>query len=74
MIESGVILYLLLVVIVSLFWKEMRGRTFEDFLEQNAREHHLVQMVITRHPHGGTWKQYQQWIREIEESEDASHA
>lgn len=73
MIESGVILYVLLVVILSLFWREMRGRMFEDFLEQNAREHHLVQAVIAKHPHGGTWQEYQRWIREVEESEAPVH-
>lgn len=67
MIYGGVILYGLLVVIVFLFWRKTRGLSFDDLLEQSARDHHHVQRVSAKHPRGGTWGEHQQWMEQEKE-------
>ena len=59
---SGATLYLLLVTILILLWRKSRGKSIQDLLEQDIRTHHIVQNVIAKHPHGGTWRQYRQWM------------
>ena len=63
MFEFGWILYVLLAVLLYLFWVTTRGRSFDDLLNQSAREHHEVMKVNARHPHGGTWREHKQWIK-----------
>lgn len=62
MTYSGAILYLLLVAILILFWYKSRGKSLRQLLEQDIQTHHLIQKIIAAHPHGGTWRQYRQWM------------
>ncbi len=64
MTDFGSILYVLAGIIVLLFWRQVRGLSFDDLLEQGRREHHHVLKVIAKHPHGGTWKEHKKWLRE----------
>ncbi len=73
MIESGWILYLLLAALLHLFWRNVRGLSFEDLLARSAREHHRVQKVISRHPRGGSWGEYKQWVRELDQRPALRH-
>lgn len=66
MFEFGWILYLLLAALLYLFWFKTRGKSFDDLLNQSAREHHEVMEVTARHPHGGTWRQHKQWMERKE--------
>jgi hypothetical protein len=52
----------LLIAILILFWRKSRGRSLRDLLEQDAHTHHIIQKVMAKHPEGGTWQQYRQWI------------
>jgi hypothetical protein len=67
MFESGWILYVLLAALLYLFWVKARAMSFDDLLDQSAREHHEVMRVIARYPHGGTWRQHKQWMKQEEE-------
>ena len=62
MFESGWIIYVLLAALLYLFRIKTRGMSFDDLLNQSAREHHEVMQVTARHPHGGSWRQHKQWI------------
>ena len=64
MIESGWIIYLLLVAILYWFWRRTRGLSFDDLLERDAEIHHLVQKTFEEHPDGGTWREYKAWLKE----------
>jgi hypothetical protein len=66
MIESGWILYVALLALLYLFWRNVRGLSFDDLLERSAREHHTVLKVIKKHPRGGSWSEHKQWMRELE--------
>lgn len=63
---TGALLYVLLAGIVLLFWRESRGQSLSDLLDQDIHSHHLVQKVLAKHPHGGTWRQYRQWLAEAQ--------
>ena len=64
MLGFGIVLYAILAVLVLMFLRRTRGRTFDDVLARSEAEHHQVHGVHSRHPLGGTWKQFQQWMRE----------
>ncbi len=66
MIESGWILYLLLFALLYLFWRQVRGSSFADWLERAEREHEHVRRLHAAHPTGGDWREVQRWMREIE--------
>lgn len=66
MIELGWILYVLLAALLFLFWRKTRGLSFDDLLDRSARDHHHVQRVIAKHPHGGAWQEHQRWMQEHE--------
>jgi hypothetical protein len=60
---SGLIVYLLLAAILWLMWRQVRGKSFADLLDQDLDLHHQVHRVIARHPKGGTWPQHRSWMR-----------
>ncbi len=62
-VSSGYLLYLLVAVLVVLFWRHVRGLSFDALLARAAREHHHVHRVLAKHPQGGTWRAYQDWMR-----------
>ena len=64
----GIILYLLLVAIIVMFWLKTRKKSLDDLLEQSARDHHHVQKVMTQYSRGGSWKEYQQWMKDVDAS------
>ncbi len=64
MTETGPLLYALLVALLLIFWWRVRGQSFDALLEQGHREHHHILKVITKNPHGGTWKEHRKWMRE----------
>ncbi len=64
MIESGWIIYVVLAALVYLFWRNVRGLSFDDLLERAAREHHRVLRIIAKHPWGGAWSECKRWMQE----------
>ena len=62
--ESGFLLYVLVAALVVLFQGQVRGQSFDDLLARAARNHHQVHRVLAKHPQGGSWKEYQAWVRE----------
>jgi hypothetical protein len=60
---SGLSVYLLLAAILLLMWRQVRGKSFADLLEQDLPLHHEVHRVIARHPKGGTWRRHRSWMR-----------
>jgi hypothetical protein len=64
MIDSGTILYVLLGGMLWLFWRNMHGLSFDQRLTRDTDLHYQVHRVFAKHPHGGTWREFQQWIRE----------
>jgi hypothetical protein len=73
MIESGWVIYIVLAALVYLFWRSVRGLSFDDLLERSAREHDRVSRIITKHPRGGTWSECKRWLQEPSR-QLASHA
>lgn len=63
MIESGRIVYVLLVVILFMFWRKTRGLSFDELLERSAREHHDVLHYHKAHPRGASWPKHRDWMR-----------
>ena len=66
MLEFGVVLYAILVLLVVMFLRRAWGRSFDDVLARSEAEHHQVHGVHSRHPLGGTWMQFRQWMKEEE--------
>jgi hypothetical protein len=62
-VTSGYLLYLLVAALLVLFWRHVRGRSFDGLLARAATVHHHVHRVLAKHPHGGTWREYQDWMR-----------
>ncbi len=61
--SSGYLLYLLVAALVVRFWPHARGLSFDALLARAAREHHHVHRILAKHPQGGTWRAYQDWMR-----------
>ncbi len=64
MTEAGPLLYVMVAGLLLMFWRKVRGLSFDDLLEQSHREHRHVLKMIASHPHGGTWKEHQKRLRE----------
>jgi hypothetical protein len=64
MTEAGPLLYVLLVALLLMFWRKVRGLSLDALLEQGRHEHRHVLEVIAKHPHGGTWMEHRKWMRE----------
>ncbi len=62
-VSSGYLPYLLVAALLVLFWRHVRGLSFDALLARAAREHHHVHRVLAKHPQGGTWRAYQDWMR-----------
>ncbi len=62
--EFGYLLYVRVTALLALFWRQLRGQSFDDLLARAARDHHHVHRVLAKHPKGGSWKDYQAWMRE----------
>ncbi|MDH3688754.1 MAG: hypothetical protein OEU36_04650 [Gammaproteobacteria bacterium] len=60
----GYLLYPLTGLIVWLMWRQARGKTFDDLLDKSAQKHKQVHEVFAEHPDGGSWKRFQQWMKE----------
>ncbi len=62
--ESGYLLYVLVAALLVLFWRQVRGQSFDDLLSRSARDHHHVHRVLENHPGGGTWQEHKDRMRE----------
>ncbi len=62
-VSSGYLLYLVVAALLVLFWRHVRGASFDALLVRAAREHHHVHRVLAKHPEGGAWREYQDWMR-----------
>ena len=62
-IASGYLLYLVVTALLVLFWRHRRGLTFDALLARAAQEHHRVHRVLAKHPEGGAWRDYQDWLK-----------
>ena len=60
---SGYLLYLLVAALLVLFWRHLRGESFDGLLARAASEHHHVHRVLAKHPEGGTWQEHQDRMR-----------
>ncbi len=63
MASAGYLLYLVMAALLALFWRHVRGLSFDALLARAAREHHHVHRVLAKHPEGGGWRAYQDWMR-----------
>ena len=60
---SGYLLYLVVAGLLVLFWRHLRGVSFDGLLARAATEHHHVHRVLAKHPEGGTWREYRDWLK-----------
>ena len=64
--ESGFPLYVLVAALLALFLRQVHGQSFDDLLVRAARDHHHVHRVLAKHPQGGCWQEYKDWLREAD--------
>ena len=64
MASSVWILVIWVVAICALMGRRLYGKSLQELFDESDREHHRVQAVIARHPHGGTWHQFSRWLAE----------
>lgn len=62
-VASGYLLYLLVAALMVLFWRHVRGLSFDALLSRAAEAHHHVHRVLAKHPQGGTWREHLDWMR-----------
>jgi len=62
-VASGYLLYLVVAALLVLFWRHLRGLSFDALLARGAKQHHHVHRVLANRPEGGTWREYQDWMR-----------
>jgi len=61
--SEGYLLYLVVTALLVLFWRHLRGLSFDALLTRAETQHHHVHRVLAKHPNGGTWHDYQDWMR-----------
>jgi len=61
-VGSGWIVYIVALLLALVFWRAMRGRSLQNMIDAGGREHHRVLKVLSKHPGGGTWREFQTWI------------
>ncbi len=61
--SAGYLLYLIVAALLVLFWRHIRGLSFDALLARAAKQHHHVHRVLAKHPEGGTWHEYQVWVQ-----------
>ena len=64
MINYGWFLYILGTLFVLLFWFRSHGLTFAELLKRSKYEHECVKRIFAIHPHGGSWHEFKQWMKE----------
>ncbi len=62
-VTSGYLLYLVVAALLVLFWRHVRGMSFDGLLARAETAHHHVHRVLAKYPDGGTWQEYQDWMR-----------
>ncbi len=62
-VASGYLLYVLVAALLVLFWRHVRGLSFDALLTRAVKRHHHVHRVLAKHPQGGAWREYQDWMR-----------
>ena len=60
---SGYLLYLVVAALLILFWRHVRGLSFDRLLARAEEEHHRVHRVLAKHPDGGAWREYLDWMK-----------
>ena len=61
--SGGYLLYLVVAALLVLFWRHVRGLSFDALLDRAAKQHHHVHRMLAEHPEGGTWREYQDRMR-----------
>lgn len=64
MAELGSLLYVALAILVYMFWRRVKGQSFNQILEAGNRSHHHVVRILKKHPRGGTWRDFQAWMKQ----------
>ena len=62
-VTSGYLLYLVVAALVVLFWRQVRGLSFDGLRAGAAKQQHHVHRAPAKHPEGGTWREHQDWMR-----------
>ena len=62
------ILIPLLLAILYYFWRQVVGLSMEGLFKRSASEHHRVHKMLAKHPDGGSWQDYQRWMREAKQA------
>ncbi len=62
-VSSGYLLYLVVAALLVLFWRHVRGLSFDALLARAETEHDHVHRVLAKHPEGGAWREVQDWMR-----------
>lgn len=63
MADFGWLLYAVLAALLFYFRTKVRGKSFDELLDQQHDVHVDVHKVLHDHPKGGTYKEYMRWSR-----------
>lgn len=74
MLDTGLILYVLLIAILLLFLRAAGRPSLEKMLDHNVQAHERVHRMLAKHPGGGTWKEVKRWLAEESEGPKAPPA
>jgi hypothetical protein len=62
--NSGLILYVMFAALLALFWRQVRGKSFDDLMDEDSSLHHQVHRVIcfgSRAGGCGPWRGVQKY-------------
>ena len=57
------ILIPLLLAILYYFWRQVAGLSMDGLFARSAEEHDHVLKVLAKHPDGGSWQEFERWMR-----------
>jgi len=63
MFDSGWPLFVLLGALLFYFWTKVRGMSLDELIERQHDEHVAVHKVLHIHPKGGTYQEFNRWMR-----------
>jgi hypothetical protein len=63
MLETGWPLFVLLGALLFYFWTRVRGASLDELFERQHEEHVAVHKVLHKHPKGGTYQEFNRWMR-----------
>ena len=62
--QIGLLIYPVMGLLVFWMWTKVRHMNLSEIVDKSRNDHHHVNDILTEHPHGGTYREYQSWLQE----------